>query len=123
MAIHCLLVEDEYFTRDVLSLTLRRANMDVDVVAGGQEALNLLDEKTYDVVVADLHMPDINGYELINIIRNDPQLQKIPIVIITANPAAIRSPEAQMANAFFTKPLDIKQLIEKIKSLVSVGRS
>ena len=122
MAIRCLLVEDEYFTRDVLSLTFRRSNMDVDVVSGGQDALNLLATKTYDVIVADLHMPNLNGYELISIIRNNPQLKKIIIVAITANPAAIRTPEAQMADAFFTKPLDIKQLIEKIKSLTSVSQ-
>lgn len=123
MAISCLLVEDEFFTRDVLSLTLRRANMAVDVVTNGQEALNMLNTKIYDVIIADLHMPNMNGYELINIIRNDPQIQNIIIVIITANPAAIRTPEAQMADAFFTKPLDIKQLIEKITGLTRVGQS
>lgn len=123
MAIRCLLVEDEFFTRDVLSLTLRRANMDVDVVIDGQEALKSLASKSYDVVVADLHMPNINGYELINIIRNDDKLRNLVIVAITANPSAIRTPEAQMADAFLTKPLDIKQLIEKVKSLVSVRQS
>lgn len=123
MTIRCLLVEDEFFTRDVLSLTLRRANFDVDVVEGGKQALACLEDQTYDVIIIDLHMPGLNGYDLIRIIREDEHLQHLNLVAITANPSAISSPEAQMADAFLTKPLDIKFMIERIKKLVSVGHS
>ena len=123
MSIRCLLVEDEYFTRDVLSLTLRRANFEVEVAENGQSALDYLKTHIPDIVLVDLHMPIISGYEVINSIRSDDRLQNTMIVIITANPSAIRSPEAQIADVFMTKPLDVKSLISTIEELVSVSQS
>ena len=123
MSIRCLLVEDDVFTRDVLSLTLRRAQMEIDVVAGGKEALNYLNETKPDVAILDLHMPEVNGYDVINTIRQSNTLQDLIIIVITANPSAERTPEAQMADAFLPKPLDIKRLIDIIENLVHVGKS
>lgn len=86
MPIRCLVIEDDFFTRDVLSLTLRRAHLDVDVAASGEEALVYLKKTQPDVVIVDLHMPNISGYDIINFLRNDDNLKQIIILIITANP-------------------------------------
>lgn len=123
MSIRCLVIEDDFFTRDVLSLTLRRANMEVDVAASGQEALTYLKKSQPDVVIVDLHMPNVSGYDIINTMRNDDELKQILIIIITANPSAIGTPEAQMADAFLPKPIDIKRMIAIIENLVGVGQS
>lgn len=123
MVIHCLLVEDEFFTRDVISLTLRRAQISVDVVDNGKEALQYLKSNQPDALIVDLHMPGINGYDLINMVRDDDILKNIVIIVITANPSAISTPEAQMADAFFSKPLDIKRMVETIRRLASVEQS
>lgn len=123
MPIRCLVIEDDFFTRDVLSLTLRRAHMDVDVAASGQEALTYLKDKQPDVVIVDLHMPNISGYDIINTMRNDDNLKQIIIMIITANPSAMKTPEAKMADAFLPKPIDINKMIALIENLVSVRQS
>ena len=123
MPIRCLIIEDDFFTRDVLSLTLRRAHMDVDVAASGQEALNYLKNTKPDVAIVDLHMPNISGYDIINTIRNDENLKQIIIMIITANPSAMTSPEAKIADAFLPKPIDINKMISLIENLVSVRQS
>ena len=115
MSIRCLVIEDDFFTRDVLSLTLRRAHMDVDVAASGEEALVYLKKTHPDVVIVDLHMPNVNGYDIINFMRNDENLKQITIIIITANPSALATPEAKMADAFLTKPIDINKMIMTIK--------
>jgi len=123
MSIRCLVIEDDFFTRDVLSLTLRRANMEVDVAASGQEALAYFKQTQPDVAIVDLHMPNVSGYDIINTMRNDDTLKQILIIVITANPSAIGTPEAQMADAFLQKPIDIKRMIALIENLVSVGQS
>jgi CheY-like chemotaxis protein len=123
MSIRCLIIEDDFFTRDVLSLTLRRAHMDVDVVASGEEALTYLSKTHPDIAIVDLHMPHVSGYDIINTIRNNEDLKHILIMIITANPSAIKSPEAQLADAFLTKPIDIGRMITTIENLVSVRQS
>lgn len=123
MPIRCLVIEDDFFTRDVLSLTLRRAHLDVDVAASGEEALVYLKKTQPDVVIVDLHMPNISGYDIINFLRNDDNLKQIIILIITANPSAMASPEAKLANAFLPKPIDINHMITTIENLVSVGQS
>ena len=99
MSIRCLVIEDDFFTRDVLSLTLRRANMEVDVAASGQEALAYFKKMQPDVAIVDLHMPNVSGYDIINTMRNDEELKQI------------------------LKPIDIKRMIALIENLVSVGQS
>ncbi len=123
MSIRCLVIEDDFFTRDVLSLTLRRANMEVDVAASGQEALTYFKKTQPDVAIVDLHMPNVSGYDIINAIRNDESLKEILIIVITANPSAISTPEAQKADAFLQKPIDIKRMIALIEKLTGVGQS
>lgn len=123
MSIHCLLVEDDAFTRDVFSLTLRRAKMTVGLAPSGEEALAYLQKYTPDVVIIDLHLPNISGYDIINLLRQDEKLQDICIIIVTANPAAIRSPEASLADAFLSKPVNIQELVNTIERLVGVGHS
>lgn len=123
MSIRCVVIEDDFFTRDVLSLTLRRANMEVDVAASGQEALAYFKNSQPDVAIVDLHMPNVSGYDIINTIRNDDSLKQILIIVITANPSAIATPEAQKADAFLQKPIDIKRMIALIENLTSVGQS
>lgn len=120
MPIRCLIIEDDFFTRDLLSLTLRRAHMNVDMVASGEEALVYLKKTQLDVAIVDLHMPNVSGYDIINFIRNNEDLKHIAIMIITANPSAVTTPEAQMADVFLTKPIDINNMIMTIENLVSV---
>lgn len=123
MSIRCLLVEDELFNRDVLSLTLRRSSFEVEAVDGGNAALKALQTAYFDVAIIDLHMPGVSGYDVIRTMRQHPDLKHIAIIAITANPSAISTPEAQMADAFFSKPVDIKQLVQTVIQLSGVSHS
>jgi len=123
MPIRCLVLEDEYFTRDVLSITLRRAQIEVDLVDSGEAALAYLQHTIPDVIIVDLHMPHPNGYDVINAIRADDALKNIFIIIVTANPSAINSPEARKADAFLTKPLEIRRIVDLIEQKVRVRQT
>lgn len=122
MGIRTLVVEDDSRTCDLLELMLRRAQMEVDVAESGGAALKYLENHTPDVAIIDLHMRQVNGYDVINAIRADERLQNMVIIVITANPSAINSPEAQKANAFLAKPIDIQRIVEVIQKLIQVRR-
>lgn len=120
MPIRCLVVEDEPLTRDMFALTLRRANIDVDLAGSGQAALKYLKTNHPDVILVDLHMPDITGFDVINAIRSDPQLNNITVIAMTASPSSLNTPEAKKADAFFAKPFDFQRLIDVIYQHVRV---
>ncbi len=118
MTIHCLLIEDDVFTQNVFALTLQRAKFKVDTVPNGEKAIQYLDDNKPDIVVVDLHLPYVSGYQVIRHLRETPRLADIPIIAVTANHLAENSEEAQLADAFIIKPVDIRALTKMVESLV-----
>jgi len=79
-----LYVEDHGDTRDAISHLLRVSGYEVDTAADGREALNLAIEKTPEVILLDLAMPQMNGPQLVQILRSYHRLATIPIVVLSA---------------------------------------
>jgi two-component system chemotaxis response regulator CheY len=86
----------------------------------GFEALKMLPQQEYDLIVTDINMPDINGLELINFVRNNPRYNHLPIIIVSTE----RSEEdkkrgmALGATAYVTKPFKSSELQEIIKKIL-----
>ena len=118
MTIHCLLIEDDVFTQNVFALTLQRAKFKVDTVPNGEKAIQYLNDNKPDIVVVDLHLPYISGYQVIRHLRETPHLADVKIIAVTANNLAENSEEAQLADAFIVKPVDIRALAKMVESLV-----
>ena len=79
-----LVVDDEEANRDVLSRRLRRQGHAVHVAGDGPGALRLLRETAFDVVLLDIMMPDMDGYEVLGRIKSDPLLRHVPVIMISA---------------------------------------
>ena len=79
-----LVVDDNAANREMLSRRLVRQGHQVQVVANGREALELLHQQAIDVVLLDVLMPDMNGYEVLQRLTADPALREIPVVMISA---------------------------------------
>nr|MBA2627562.1 SpoIIE family protein phosphatase [Gemmatimonadales bacterium] len=79
-----LVVDDNEANRDMLSRRLIRQGHGADIAAGGVEALERLGREPYDLVLLDIMMPDMNGYEVLERLKADPVLQHIPVIMITA---------------------------------------
>ncbi|QDG49612.1 response regulator [Persicimonas caeni] len=79
-----LVVEDEDDVREVMARHLRRADWRVRTAENGTAALEMLDSEIPDVVVLDLMMPEMDGFEVAEIMRQEPRWQEIPIVVVTA---------------------------------------
>ena len=83
--LHVLLVEDNEINQQIAEELLRMNGAHVDVAQHGKEALALLENTTYDVVLMDLQMPVMDGYEATRIIRENPRLTELPIYAMTAH--------------------------------------
>jgi CheY-like chemotaxis protein len=86
-----LVVDDDPGTRELYRMLLEQS-FDVAEAEHGASALALLRQRLFDLVITDVHMPVMNGVELIRAIRQDPALEQIPIIVETSDRAALTSP-------------------------------
>jgi adenylate cyclase len=81
---HLLVVDDNEMNRDVLARRLERQGHTVVSAQNGREALELLHRESFDLVLLDIMMPEVNGYEVLERMKSDPALRHIPVIMISA---------------------------------------
>lgn len=79
-----LVVDDKESNRDLLSRRLDRQGFKVEVAENGQQALEMIRQRSYDLVLLDIIMPEMNGYQVLAELKNDPHLSHIPVIMISA---------------------------------------
>ncbi len=118
-----ILVEDNEMNRDMLFRRLVRKGHDVLTAVDGQEGVNLARQEQPDLILMDMSLPVIDGWEATRQLRADPQTRAVPIIALTAHALAgdrERSLEAG-CNEYETKPLDFARLLAKIEHLLNDG--
>ena len=116
MGARVLLVEDNEINQQVAKEILESAHLNVSIANNGQEAVDALKEGAYDVVLMDVQMPVMDGYEATRKIRNNPQFEDLPIIAMTAHALTgdrEKSLEAGM-NDHVSKPIDPEVLFRTI---------
>lgn len=114
-----LLVEDILANQKVAVSYLTHWQGEVKCAVNGQEALKLFAEHNFDMLLVDLYMPVMNGFETIEAIRKLPKGKKVPIIALTASvePSVIEKAIASGADVCMGKPLEAKRLLEEIQKL------
>ena len=79
-----LVIDDSISTRNFEKNVLTSAGYDVVVAPDGQEGLDLISRMNFDLIVSDIHMPKMSGLEVVEHIKEDPQLAEIPVILISA---------------------------------------
>ncbi len=123
-----LLVEDNELNQQVATMTLSHFGLKVEVASNGKEAVEILATEAFDIVLMDVQMPIMDGYEASRMIRNELHLE-VPIIALTANALKGESDKCLSAgmNDFITKPFDEGTMLKtmakwlKSKSLEAVG--
>ncbi|MCL2574337.1 MAG: response regulator transcription factor [Defluviitaleaceae bacterium] len=113
-----LVVDDDKNIRRLIEAYLVQAGFEVLLAKNGQEALDIMDQKHLDMIVADIMMPFIDGYELVSDIRHLDD--KIPILMITAKDAFEDKKRAFTIGAddYITKPIDLDEMLLRIQALL-----
>lgn len=119
-----LLVDDEIDFVDVLRTRLEANNFEVFVAYDGEEGLEKVKEVKPDIIILDIMMPKISGFDVCRKIKLDQNYKDIPIIMLTAKFQAndIRFGAAMGASAYITKPFEPQVLLEKMRELLSVKK-
>ena len=115
-----LLVEDQRTQRELMAQTLTQDGLQVVSAADGREALQKLQEIRPDVIVLDVVMPNMNGYELLRELRKHPDLAKVPVVVCSVKGEQFDKHWAQRlgSNAYVVKPFEPQDLVGTVRSLL-----
>jgi CheY-like chemotaxis protein len=116
-----LLVEDNEMNRDMLSRRLVRNGFEVVIAVDGQQGLAMATSESPDVILMDMSLPVMDGWEATRRVKADPATKSIPVIALTAN-ALVEDRERAMAagcDDFDTKPVELPRLLEKIRAHLS----
>ncbi|WP_420038312.1 response regulator [Sulfidibacter corallicola] len=115
-----LLVEDHEMNRDMLSRRLKRKGFEVAEAVDGLQALEKVEEVKPDLILMDMSLPQMDGWEATRRIKSNPETQDIPVIGLSAH--AMSGDRQKGLNAgcddYDTKPIDFKRLLDKIHTLL-----
>jgi DNA-binding NtrC family response regulator len=117
-----LIVDDEKDFLDILSDRIRLRGMDVSTASSAEEALNMIETESYDVVIMDYMMPALDGFQALKLMKaKQPEMQ---IILLTGNVPDEKYSEAKALGALdvIEKPPDLRVLIQKIKKAKKGGK-
>jgi CheY-like chemotaxis protein len=115
-----LLVEDNEMNRDMLSRRLTRNGFEVVMAVNGQEGVELAVSAKRDLILMDMSLPILDGWEATRQVKANPATKGIPVIALTAH-AMVQDKEKALAagcDEFDTKPVELPRLLEKIKALL-----
>jgi DNA-binding response OmpR family regulator len=119
MLLTILHVEDDRFVADAVRSVLRQEDWEVITCGDGAVALNkIATNTTYDLLIIDNHLPNVNGLEIIRYARSLPHRRNTPIIMLTSSPERAAALEAGV-NVFLEKPDDVGMLVQTIHRLLS----
>lgn len=114
-----LLVEDNEMNRDMLSRRLRRNNYDVTIAIDGQEGIDFATANPPDLILMDMSLPKVDGWEATRRLKAIDGLASVPIIALTAHAMSSDRDKALEAGCddYDTKPVELKRLLGKIAAL------
>ncbi len=115
-----LVVEDEQDIRNLLVFNLEKNDFNVQAVDNGEKALSLIRSNNYDLILLDLMIPGISGFDLTRILKNDDEMSEVPIIMLTAKGEEhdiVKGLEIGAAD-YITKPFSIKVLIARVNKII-----
>ncbi len=116
-----LLVEDNEMNRDMLSRRLQRKGFDIVIAVNGEEAIDMTEKINPDLILMDMSLPIVDGWEATKTIKANMEYRHIPIIGLSAHAMSGDREKGLAAgcNEYETKPVDMVKLLKKISQLTS----
>lgn len=117
-----LLVEDNEMNSDILSRRLARKGFEIEIARDGQQGVDMARNGSPDLILLDMSLPVLSGWDAARIIKESPATHSIPLIALTAHAGESERDSALQAGCddFDTKPIDFSRLLEKIETLLRV---
>jgi CheY-like chemotaxis protein len=115
-----LLVEDNEMNRDMLSRRLRRKGYEVEIAVDGLQGIEKAVTGEFDIILMDMSLPELDGWEATKRLRESSDTQEIPIIALTAHAMAGDRERALESGCddYDTKPIELPRLLAKIEALL-----
>ena len=118
-----LMAEDDMFNRLlIVSLLSKYSNVEVIEAQNGIEALEILQEKKIDILLLDIYMPKMNGFEVMERAQEDGTLSNIPIMVLSSDEVEKKKSLQMGVNAFIPKPFNLQELEVQIYEVLASCR-
>src|SRR5438477_3117837 len=120
-----LIVDEEEAVRDALSRRLERRGYRVSTCSDGQRALDLIADRHFDLVLLDVMMPGLDGFQVLEALRSSYNIAELPVIMVTAKHESediVRALELG-ANDFVSKPIDFPVALARIQNQLALRRS
>jgi CheY-like chemotaxis protein len=123
VAQNILIIDDEWTIQLALQARLSARGFSVQLASDGPSGLLAARQYRPDVILLDLRMPDMDGFEVLRRLRSSPETSSIPVIILTANIQDSVKQQARSAGAarFLTKPFESKDIINAIQAVTSTS--
>lgn len=120
-----LLVEDNEMNRDMLSRRLQRKGYEVVIAVDGGEGVSMAHSHAPDLILMDMSLPVLDGWEATRKLKAAPETSKIPVIALTAHAMATDREKALEAGCddYDTKPIELPRLLGKIEAMLAGARS
>ena len=122
---HILCIEDDQEMIDLIRLILSRKGFKITGAVGGIEGLQMMRQKQPDLVLLDLMMPDMDGWDVYQQMKADAQLQSIPVIVVTAkaqNIDRVLGLHIAKVDAYITKPFSPQELLATVQEVLNKSR-
>lgn len=116
-----LTIDDSKTMRDMLMVTLADAGFDVLQAVDGEDGISVLEREPVDLVITDINMPKMDGYEVIRQIRANPRYHKLPVLVLTTEGEVEKRAIAKEAGAtgWMVKPFDPQRLVQTVNKVAA----
>jgi DNA-binding response OmpR family regulator len=119
-----LVVDDEPNILLSLEFLMQQAGFEVVTATDGETALQRVAERPPDLILLDISLPGLSGFEVLEQLRAQPEHARLPIIMLTAHGREVEREKglALGADDYITKPFSTRQLVEKVQALLAQGR-
>ncbi|MBN2303782.1 MAG: response regulator [Anaerolineae bacterium] len=112
-----LIVDDNWYNRDIFRMALENADYEITEAEDGKKGLDILEQNTFDLLVLDLQMPEIDGYGVLKALRAEDRHKSMRVLVVTANPHMATDKVDDMADHVMLKPIDVVSFAQFTKRL------
>jgi two-component system cell cycle response regulator len=125
MSARILVIDDDQASRELIAYLLQAFGHTLLCASDGEEGLEAIGREALDLVICDVHLPKINGYEIAQQLKGHPTWRTIPLVAVTASAMAHDRGKARAAgfDGYLTKPIDPETFVQQIEAFLATRES